>query len=77
MIGRLVRGAMNLARPIEYHVQTGWTILVSFEWFLPPTGFRAAESSIHRRIFGIFIVLSTLVLVASWPLIRLQRIYNF
>ena len=46
MIGRLVRGAMNLARLIEYFVQTGWTIFVSFEWLLPLTGFRATESGV-------------------------------
>ena len=66
MIGRLVRGAMNLARPIEYSVQTRWTILVSFEWLLPLTGFRATESGIDRRVFGIFVIASTLVLIASW-----------
>ena len=66
MIGRLVGGAMNLARPIEYFVQTGWTILVSFEWLLPLTGFRATESGVDRRVFGTIIIASTLVLVASW-----------
>ena len=66
MIGRLVRGAMNLARPIEYSVQTRWTIFVSFEWLLPLTGFRATESGVDRRVFGIFVVASTLVFVASW-----------
>src|SRR4051812_1301000 len=65
MIGRLVRSAMNLARPIEYSVQTRWTILVSFEW-LPLTGFRATESAVDRRVFGIFVIASTPVFVASW-----------
>ena len=31
MIGRLIGGAVNLARPIEYSVQTRWTISISFE----------------------------------------------
>ena len=66
MIGRLVRGAMNLARPMEYSVQTRWTILVSFEWLLPLTGFRATESGVDCRVFGIFVISSTLVLVPSW-----------
>ena len=48
MIGRLFRGAMNLARPIEYFVQTGWTIFVSFEWLLLLTGFKAVESCVDR-----------------------------
>ena len=66
VIGRLVRGAMDLARPIEYSVQTGWTIFVFFEWLLPLTGFRATESGVDRRVFGIFVIASMLVLVASW-----------
>ena len=66
MIGRLVWGAMDPARPIEYSVQTGWTIFVSFEWLLPLTGFRATESGVHRCIFSIFVVASMLVFVASW-----------
>src|SRR5215216_487147 len=37
MIGRLVGGAVNLARPIEYFVQARWTIFVSFEQLLPLT----------------------------------------
>ena len=67
VIGRFIGGAMNLARPIKYSVQTGWTIFVSFEWLLPLTGFRATESGADRRVFGIFIVTSTLVFVASSP----------
>ena len=65
MVGRLVREAMNLARPIKYSVQTGSTIFVSFEWLLPLTGFGATESGIDRRIFSIQIVASTLVFIAS------------
>ena len=72
MIGRLVRGAMNLARPIEYFVQTGWTIFVSFERLLPLTGFRSAESGIDCCVFGIFILASTLVFVASRPTVAVS-----
>ena len=64
MIGRLVQGTMDLARPIEYSVQTRWTILVAFEWLLPLTGFRATESGVDRRVFGILVIASTLVFVA-------------
>ena len=39
VIGRFIGGAMNLARPIKYYVQTRWTIFVSFEWLLPLFGF--------------------------------------
>ena len=71
MIGKLVRGAMNLARPVEYFFQIRWTVLISFEWLLPLNMFRAAESSIDRRIFSIFIVVLTLMFVASWPSIAI------
>ena len=74
MIGRLIEGAMNLARPIEYSVQTRWTILVSFEWLLPLTGFRATESGVDRGVFGIFIVAWTLVFVASWLAVAISGI---
>ena len=57
---------MDLARPIEYSVQTRWTIFISFEWLLPLTGLRATESGVDRCVFGIFIVVSTLVFFASW-----------
>ena len=66
MIGRLVKDAMNLAGPIQYFVQTGWTILVSFEQLLLLFGSRAAESGVDRRVFCIFVVISMLVFVASW-----------
>ena len=66
MIGRLIGSAVNLAWPIEYSVQTRWTISISFEWLLPLTGFGAAESAVNRRVLRYFIVVSTLVLVASW-----------
>ena len=58
---------MNLARPVEYFVQIGWAIPVSFEWLLPLTGFGAAESGVDRRILGFFIVVLMLVFVMSWP----------
>ena len=66
MIGRLIGGAMNLAWPIEYSLQTRWTISISFEWLLPLTGFRATESSVDRPVFGTFVIASTLVLVVPW-----------
>ena len=62
---------MNLARPIEYFVQISWTILISFEWLLPLSGLRATESGINRCVFSFFIVVSTLMFVASWPAIAI------
>ena len=34
-----IRGAMNLARAIKYAVQTGRSLIVSFERLFPLTGF--------------------------------------
>ena len=65
MIGRLVGGAVNPAGSIEYSVQDGRALSVSFEWLLPLTGLGLAESGVDRRVFGIVIVPSTLVFVAS------------
>ena len=67
MVGRLVGGAMKLARPVEYFVQIRWAVPISFEWLLPLTGFRATESGVDRCIFSFFIVVPTLVFVTSWP----------
>ena len=66
MVGRLVGGVMNLARPVEYLVQIGWTVPISFEWLLPLTGFRATKSSVDRCIFSFIIVVPMLVFVTSW-----------
>ena len=71
MIGRLGRGAVNLARPIWYSVQTRWTIFVSFK-LLPLSEFRATESGVDRRVFGISIVVLTLVFIASWPAVAIS-----
>ena len=38
VVGWLVRGAMNLARAFQYVVQTGWSLIVSFERLLLLTG---------------------------------------
>ena len=58
---------MNLAWAVEYAVQTGRARIVSFKWLFPLTGLGATESGVYRRVFGIVIVASTLVFVASGP----------
>ena len=65
MIGLLIRGAVNLARTINYAVPAGWARIVLLERILPLTGLRAPESSIDCRVLGVIIVVSTLVSVAS------------
>ena len=72
VISGLVPGAMNVAGPIKYSIQTRWTIFVSFEWLLPLTGFIAIESGVDRHVFDIFVVASTLVFDASWLAIAIS-----
>ena len=66
MVGRLVRGAMNLARALQYMVQTGWSLIVALEWLLPLIGFRSAKSGIDCRVFGVVAVVPSLVSIAPW-----------
>ena len=66
VIGWFIGGAVNLARAVEYAVQTGRSRIVSFERLLPLTGFGVAESGIDCRILRIVAIISTLVSVASW-----------
>ena len=66
VIGWLIGGAVNLTRAIEYAVQTGRARVASFERLLPLTGFRATESGIDCRVFGVVAVVATLVSVATW-----------
>src|SRR5215216_3360305 len=62
---------MNLTGPIQYFIQVGRAISISFECLLPLIGFRATESGVDRRILGFFIVVPALVFVASWPSIAI------
>ena len=64
VVGWLVRGAMNLARALQYTVQTGRSLIVTLEWLLPLTGFGSAESGIDRRILSVVAVVPSLVSVA-------------
>ena len=54
-----------MARTIEYAVQVGWSLIVSFIWFLPLTGLGATEFGVDCRVIGIVTIVSTLVPVAS------------
>ena len=64
VVGWLVRGAMNLARALQYMVQTGRARTFYFELFLPLTGLGATESGIDSCVFGVVAIISTLVSVA-------------
>ena len=56
---------MDLAWAIEYAVQAGRALIISFIWLLPLTGHGATESGVDRRVIGIVTIASTLVSVAS------------
>ena len=66
VIGWFVGGAVNLARAVEYAVQTGRSRIVSFERLLPLTGFRATESGIDCRVFGVVAIVPMLMSVLLW-----------
>ena len=65
MIGWFVWGAMYLARMIEYAVQAGWSLIVSFVRFLPLAGLGAAESGVNCGVIGVVAIASMFVSVAS------------
>ena len=65
VVGWLVRGAMNLAGALQYTVQTGRSLIVSFERLLPLTGLGSAESSVYYRFFSVVAIVPSLMSVAS------------
>ena len=65
MIGWFVGGVVDLTWAIEYAVQAGRALIISFIWLLPLTGHGATESGVDRRVLGIITVASTLVSVTS------------
>ena len=71
VIGWLIGGAVNLTRAIEYTVQTGRAWIASFERLLLLTGFRANESGIDCRVFGVVAVVAALVSVATWSAVSI------
>lgn len=65
MIGRFVRGAVDLARTIKYAVQAGWSLIVPFIWLLPLTGLGATKSGVDCRVIGVVAIASAFVSVVS------------
>ena len=66
VVGWLVWGAMNLARSLQYAVQTGRSLIISFERIFPLTGLGSAESGIYCRVFSVVAIVPSLMSVASW-----------
>ena len=59
---------------VEYAIQTGRARIVSFEWLFPLSGFRAAESGIDCRVFGIVAIVATLVSIALWLAVAISGV---
>ena len=57
---------MNLARALQYAVQTGRSLIVSFERLFPLTGFGSAESGVDCRVFGVVAIVPKIRSVAPW-----------
>ena len=74
MVGWLVRGAMNLARALQYAVQTGRSLIVSFERLFPLTRFQATEFGVDCRVFSVVAIVATLVSIASWPSVAISGV---
>ena len=55
---------MDLTWMIEYAVQAGRARIASFERLFPLTGFRATESGINCRVFGVVTIVSVRVSIA-------------
>ena len=64
MVGWFFRGAMYLARAIEYAIQAGWSLIVSLVWFLPLVRLGATESGVDCSVVGIITIASAFVSIA-------------
>ena len=58
---------MYLAQAIEYSVQIGRALSISFEWLFPLTGFVGSESGINCRILVAVTVNAALLFVPTRP----------
>ena len=57
---------MILARVVKYAVQTGRSLIISFERLFPLTRLGSAESGVYCRVFGVVAVVPSLMSIASW-----------
>ena len=64
MIGLLIRGAVYLARTVEYVVQAGRSFIFPFVGLLPLAGLGASESGVDCGVIGVVVVASAFVSVA-------------
>ena len=64
MIGLLIRGAVSLARTVEYAVQAGRSFVISFVGLLPLAGLGATESGVDCGVIGVVAIASAFVSTA-------------
>ena len=64
MISLLIRGAVYLARMVEYAVQAGRSFIVSFVGLLPLAGLGATESGVNCGVIGVVAIASAFVSIA-------------
>ena len=64
MIGLLVRGAVYLARTVEYAVQAGRSFIVSFVELLLLAGHEATESGVNCGVIGVVAIALAFVSIA-------------
>ena len=74
VVGWLVRGAMNLARALQYAVQTGRPLFISFERLFPLTGLRSAESGVDCRVFSAVTIVPSLMHVTPWLAVSIASV---
>ena len=74
VVGWFVWCAMNLARALQYAVQTGWSLIISFERLFPLSGLRSAESGVYCRVFIAVTVVPSLMSVASWLAVSIAAV---
>ena len=61
-----IGGAMNLVGLIQYLIKVGWSVSICLGWFFLLTGLGVAESDVNCCVLCYFIIITTLVFIASW-----------
>ena len=74
VVGWLVRDAMNLTRALQYAVEAGRSLIISFERLFPLSGLRSAESGVDCRVFSVVAVVPLLMSVTTWLAISIMAV---
>ena len=57
---------MDLAGPIQYLIEIGWSISICLGCLFPLIGLGAAESGVNCCVLRYFVIITTLVFIALW-----------